>query len=442
MQNSDPINDPPHQDAARDWSHVQGFQSSSSPADDHDYTHALKKELTLRVQRFLRCMDSDLVLSGDGFLRWLGAPIARLVAGENLLQPSAILLADSVLEAEERASLDLRIHLWLSTHLRKLLAPLFALGEDAELSPPAQLLASKIVESLGILERDPIRTQIHALDNEARKTLRKHGVRFGTWYIYIPLLLKPAARGLSALLWSLRCGSNEDMDRILAYSLAGRTSFANEGLLSPESYRIAGFRLCGDRAVRVDIVERLSDMIYAALSPPPSAPPAPAQPRGFVVTQTMTSLVGCAGESFAGVLRSLGLESQRIPKTELETAPSPTDIVKTEDSPTLEPQREPSSPEPPPDATSQAPSSQEEDSTIETWRFAPRPRKHAPPRHRNAQASSQTPPPKPQEKETSKARPQAPPPKPTKPPPRIDPDSPFAQLAGLKTWLEDSKKIS
>ena len=45
----------------------------------------------------------------------------------------------------------------------------------------------------------------------------------------------------------------------------GRTSFANEGLLSPDAYRVAGFRLCGERVVRVDIIERLSDLIRAAI---------------------------------------------------------------------------------------------------------------------------------------------------------------------------------
>jgi ATP-dependent RNA helicase SUPV3L1/SUV3 len=63
--------------------------------------------------------------------------------------------------------------------------------------------------------------------------------------------------------------------------------------------------------VRVDILERLADLIRPAVTyrpgvTPGSPPSGAADGDGFVVTVAMTSLAGCAGESFASILRALG----------------------------------------------------------------------------------------------------------------------------------------
>ena len=73
--------------------------------------------------------------------------------------------------------------------------------------------------------------------------------------------------------------------------------------------------------MRVDIVERLTDLIRAAI--PDHMRPggrAAAEASGFVISPQMTSLTGCAGESFASILRSLGFESHRVKKADYEAA--------------------------------------------------------------------------------------------------------------------------
>jgi ATP-dependent RNA helicase SUPV3L1/SUV3 len=44
---------------------------------------------------------------------------------------------------------------------------------------------------------------VKALDQDSRAVLRKHGVRFGQFTIFLPLLLKPAPTRLRLVLWSL-----------------------------------------------------------------------------------------------------------------------------------------------------------------------------------------------------------------------------------------------
>ena len=70
--------------------------------------------------------------------------------------------------------------------------------------------------------------------------------------------------------------------------------------------------------MRVDILERLADLIRPALSWREASPgPKPAgafDGRGFTVTGAMTSLTGASGEDFASILRSLGYRMERRPK--------------------------------------------------------------------------------------------------------------------------------
>src|SRR5258708_10253118 len=96
---------------------------------------------------------------------------------------------------------------------------------------------------------------------------------------------------------------------------SGRTSFPIDKALPRDAYRVLGYRQCGERAVRVDILERLADLIRPALSwretSPGQKPAGAFDGRGFVVTQAMTSLTGSAGEDFASILRALGYRRER-----------------------------------------------------------------------------------------------------------------------------------
>jgi len=80
--------------------------------------------------------------------------------------------------------------------------------------------------------------------------------------------------------------------------------------------------------VRVDILERLADLIRPALAwrpaSPQQRPPGAVEGGGFTVTVNMTSLTGTSGEDFASVLRSLGYRMEKRPKpVEATVSPAP-----------------------------------------------------------------------------------------------------------------------
>ena len=119
-----------------------------------------------------------------------------------------------------------------------------------------------------MLRREAASAEIKALDQAARAQLRKYGVRFGAFNVYIPALLKPAAADLVLLLWALHAGRDHGIDpeTLPARPQQGLTS-VEAGPLIPEPYwRAAGFHVAGARAVRIDMLERLSDLIRARIA--------------------------------------------------------------------------------------------------------------------------------------------------------------------------------
>ena len=289
---------------------------------------ALAGEIESRATRLSGAPDAQLVLAADGTIRWTGAAVGKLVAGEDALHPRARLIADEHLTGASRDAVQARVDQWLKSHVERLLAALFELSAASDVTGIARGIAFQLVEALGVLDRPKVAEEVKGLQQPERATLRKYGVRFGAYNIYVPALLKPAPRALAVQLWELSHGGDEAKSLIDLLHLAGsgRTSTPVNKEIDPNLYRTAGYRVCGERAVRVDILERLADLIRPALSWREGAPgqkPAAAFPGGgFTVVNGMTSLIGASGEDFASVLRSLGYRMEKRPKPP-EPAPEP-----------------------------------------------------------------------------------------------------------------------
>jgi ATP-dependent RNA helicase SUPV3L1/SUV3 len=298
-------------DAAEAGSDAKALQATAQKA--------LAGEIDARAEKLSAAPDDQFVLASDGTIRWTGDAVAKLVAADDALHPRLRIISDERLSGAPREAVQARLDLWLKTHIEKLLGPLFDLNKAEDITGIARGIAFQLIEALGVLERSKIAAEMKDLDQPSRASLRKYGVRFGAYHIYVPALLKPAARALASLLWAEK-QDNVDMSALSgAQHLAGsgRTSFPVDKLLDRDAYRVLGYRQCGERAVRVDILERLADLIRPALSwreaSPGTRPAGAFDGRGFVVTQAMTSLTGSAGEDFASILRALGYRMERRP---------------------------------------------------------------------------------------------------------------------------------
>lgn len=296
-------------DAAEAGSDAKALQAAAQAV--------LAGEINARAEKLGGAPDEQFLLTSDGTIRWTGDAVARLTAADEALHPRIRIISDERLTGAPRDKVQARLDLWLKTHIEKLLGPMFELSKAADVTGIARGIAYQLVEALGVLERQKIANELKDLDQPSRAVLRKYGVRFGAYHIYFPGLLKPAARALAALLWALK-QDNVDLSSLSgAQHLAssGRTSFPVDKQLPRDAYRVLGYKQAGERAVRVDILERLADLIRPALAwrenSPGERPAGAFDGRGFVVTQAMTSLTGSAGEDFASVLRALGYRMEK-----------------------------------------------------------------------------------------------------------------------------------
>jgi ATP-dependent RNA helicase SUPV3L1/SUV3 len=288
---------------------------------------ALAGEIDARATKLTQAPEREFVLDSDSTVRWVGAPVGKLIAGDDVLRPRLRVIADEQLTGASREAVQTRLDLWLKTHIERLLGPLFALAAAEDVTGIARGIAFQLIEALGVLERQKVAEEVKGLDQPSRALLRRYGVRFGAYHLYLPALLKPAPRGLAAQLWMLKHGNPEDKGLAELQRLAGsgRTSIPVDKETPKPLYRTIGYRVCGERAIRVDILERLADLIRPALAWREGAsgtrPPGAFNGFGFTVTGAMTSLTGASGEDFASILRSLGYRMERRPKPpEPETA--------------------------------------------------------------------------------------------------------------------------
>ena len=281
--------------------------------------HVLAKELDMRVRRVVSAKNDAFKLSRSGQVLWREQEIARLEAGEDPLKPIVVVLADEHLSGPDKEKVQERLNAWMAELIAERLKPLVEIDGAQDIAGLARGIAFRLKENFGVLQREAIAEEIRSLDQPARSQLRKYGVRFGAFNIYFPTMLKPASAELATILWVLKRGAEHGLDVAAMPELprAGLTSLAVPATAPGAFYRVAGFHVCGPRAVRVDMLERLADLIRPLLSwrldaANPSAPPKGATgDGGFKATPDMMSILGCSADELGHVLKALGFWAER-----------------------------------------------------------------------------------------------------------------------------------
>ncbi len=270
----------------------------------------LESELTSRARALIGAENDEIHLSEHGQLWWRGAPIAKLECGASPLTPSLVVFADELLKGQLRNALEARLGCWLENHIATILEPLVSLRRAAQArSDDKQLalaglsrgLAFQLTENLGRLNSSSSGKQREM--REAVKLLGRFGVRAGRHALFIPRLLKPAPSALVALLWA----AHRQMYPIPAPPTPGLTSFAVDEAVCKPFIEAAYFNVVGNRAIRLDILERLDSELLVASR------------KGLIaeeVTRRLCSLLGSGTEETIKIANALGWE--RIPRGDLE----------------------------------------------------------------------------------------------------------------------------
>ncbi|WP_115670540.1 helicase-related protein [Ciceribacter selenitireducens] len=302
---------------------ISGMEGSDAKAVEAAAHRALGLEFEARAARLHAAGNSDLAISADGLVRWLGDPVAKLVGADHMLHPRVILLADEQLTGAARDHVVARIERFVNHHISTILKPLDDLSRAEDLQGLAKGLAYQLVENLGVLFRRDVSDDVKSLDQDARASMRRYGVRFGAYHIFMPALLKPAPAELITLLWALK---NDGLDKpgygdLIPVLAAGRTSVVTDPGFERMFYKLAGFRFLGKRAVRIDILERLADLIRPLLQWKPGSPQRPDgayDGRRFTTTTAMLSILGATPDDMEEILKGLGYRADSVTAEEAE----------------------------------------------------------------------------------------------------------------------------
>lgn len=347
------------------------FRQDASASPDEAKTvaraayEALKPEFSLRADRFYNAPDTEMDFTEQGGLMWGEIAVGKLVKGAEALKPTVEAFVDDEAGADVAEKVKRRLQHFIDRKTAALFEPLAALQRDETLTGLARGFAFRLVEGLGIIPRETIASEVKELDQEARGLLRKHGVRFGQYTIFMPLLLKPAPTRLRLVLSSLWDGLAEFPES----PPPGLVTIPYISEVPTSAYTLSGYRPAGARAIRIDMLERLADLLRAQDSK-----------AGFEATPDMLSITGMTLEQFSDLMQGLGYKAEKgerpkvhhaAPKAE---APAPEEgnanPIPEETSPVAEAEAE----------AAAAAEAEPEIETFYTFTWAPRPRNPRPER--------------------------------------------------------------
>ena len=417
---------------------------------------AVSAEILARANAAATSADPDLKLTRDGNIVWNHEAIGFVEAGDTMLGPRARVFASDLLSGQPREDVQTRMQKFVDRLVASLLEPLIKLQENESLQGMARGIAFRLVETLGVLPRELVLEDVRGLSQEDRAGLRQQGVRFGAFHIFTPALLKPAATELRLLLWALQQKKlgNLELSALPLPPGQGLTSAAFDSTTPLGFYDVCGYRICGPRVVRIDMLERLADLVrdrvfWKPRFPDDVRPAGSVEGGGFTIVADMMSLVGCSGEEFQGILQSLGFRTQKKKIRRPAVAPPATAATPVEAAPVAEAPTETTGAagesvvEPPLESVI-------EEIELDVWwpkdtgPFRPKPeaKERRRPTPKPVEQVAQTDRPKrhgrkPHPKNHGKERPREEPrPRPEKP---VDPNSPFAVLSALKAQMTGNK---
>jgi ATP-dependent RNA helicase SUPV3L1/SUV3 len=332
---------------------LEGFRFRIDKAGNPDEARTLRQatgqalapQFHLRADRFYNAPDTELDFTEQGGLMWGTAAVGKLMAGADALKPQVTAFVDEEAGPDVAAKVQRRLQHFIDRKVAATMEPLLALQRDEALTGLARGFAYRLVENFGIIPRGDIAEDVKALDQDARAALRKHGIRFGQYTVFLPPLLKPAPTRLRLLLWSLSKG----LEEFPGSPPAGHVTVPAARDAAPGYYAMAGYRAAGERAIRIDMLERLADMLRDRDSR-----------GGFEAAPDMLSITGLSLDLFAQLMTGLGYRAEKGERPKVKAvrpAPVPAAVAGDPETPPGTPPETPADapPEVPPETPAEMP---------------------------------------------------------------------------------------
>jgi ATP-dependent RNA helicase SUPV3L1/SUV3 len=240
------------------------------------------------VEDLVAAPHGRFVLDESGSVFDAGRCLGRLSAGKSLLMPEVKLSIEG-LSSGQQLRLSRRLLAWSRDLVHDVIGRLREPPQHAW-SPAGRGLIYQLEQSLGSLPTRSAAQQLAALTRADRESLARLDVQLGQHVIYSTESLKPAQR--LARLALTQAFTPRD---VAALPLLRRVSFPVTPLSSSAWLSHIGFAVFGARAIRVDIVDRVSKKLRHCANQGP-----------FELPSELPQWLGCSREDVAALVLDLG----------------------------------------------------------------------------------------------------------------------------------------
>ncbi|THD44689.1 MAG: phosphonate-binding protein [Bradyrhizobium sp.] len=251
---------------------------------------AVAPEIASRLGALAADEDEAFALLPGGRLAWRGQTAGEIFGG-GLFAPRARLYGEFGAEpARERAARRLEAFVAAEAGRRfAALAGLKAAVADGRFKGLARGVAYQLVEQFGVLDRAVAESQIRALSQGERRTLKTLGVRFGAFSLYLPAQATVEARRLGEVFAALaRPGWRPDPESLTPLPHPRPPA---------ETLALRGLRIVGNLVAPVAALERLDALSREA---------APGANGAIRPTPQLVAALGWTLEQAEQILTALG----------------------------------------------------------------------------------------------------------------------------------------
>ncbi len=250
------------------------------------------------IKRINQIIETGLIeLKEDFKIHWNDYPIAKLIPGSDYLNPQIYLVIDEMIENDEKYKLNSYLQKWIYTKIETELKSLIDLKNIKETNPDLRALAYHLYENNGVVKRDEVSDFLKKLNQDQRKVLRKIGVKFGRYHIFLFKLFKPSSVSLRILLWKIFKEKNLDM-----YPPTFGLNFLEQKKNTDKDFMLlCGFEKFEKFYVRIDILERLFLMIFNSTKS--------VENNEIKLIPEMLNLLGCNKENFIKLIQRMNYKT-------------------------------------------------------------------------------------------------------------------------------------
>ncbi len=252
--------------------------------------YTIGPELNKRINNIIET--GSIEIRDDFKIYWKKFPIAKLLAGKDYLEPNISLMVDDIIELENQKKLNTYLEKWINKKINIELKSLIDLKNLKEKNSSIRALAYQLYENNGVLKRDEISDYLKKLGQDERSILRKLGVKFGRYHVFLFKLLKPDAVLLRIMLWK----NYHQKYFNLKPPTFGLNFIENKDTTNKNFMLLCGFENFDQYFVRIDILERLFVQIINSNVE---------NNTEIKIIPQMLNLLGCSKDNFVKLIKKM-----------------------------------------------------------------------------------------------------------------------------------------